>query len=78
MILMQLNFNELEYLIGSPEIVENMKYAKALSPFSETVVEFLNALSERLRNVREYSDVATFGFWCRRANLLKVHLPMCR
>lgn len=43
---MQLNFNELEYLIGSPEIVENMKYAKALSPFSETVVEFLNALSE--------------------------------
>ena len=71
MILMQLNFNELEYLIGSPEIVENMKYAKALSPFSEPVVEFLNALSEKLRNVREYSDVATFGFWCRRANLLK-------
>ena len=71
MILMQLNFNELEYLIGNPKIVENMKYVKALSPFSDTVIEFLNALSEKLRNVREYSDVATFGFWCRRANLLK-------
>ena len=68
---MQLNFNELEYLIGNPKIVENMKYVKALSPFSDTVIEFLNALSEKLRNVREYSDVATFGFWCRRANLLK-------
>ena len=71
MILMQLNSNKLEYLIGSPKIVENMKYVKALSPFSDTVLEFLNALSEKLRNVREYSDVATFGFWCRRANLLK-------
>ena len=71
MILMQLNSNKLEYLIGSPKIVENMKYVKALSPFSDTVLEFLNTLSEKLRNVREYSDVATFGFWCRRANLLK-------
>lgn len=71
MILMQLNFNELQYIIGSPEVVESMKDIKVLRPFDDEVIDFLNNLSGILRRNREYSDVATFGFWCRKAALLK-------
>jgi len=45
--------------------------AAPLRPFDETVLEFFNDLSKILVKVREYSDVATFGFWCRKAALLK-------
>lgn len=66
---MQLNFNELEYVIGSPEIVEKMQHIKVFQPFDDRILEFFNALSSKLRVNREYSDVATFGFWCRKAAL---------
>ena len=68
---MQLSFNDLQYVVGSPEVVEKMKAAKVLRPFDENVISFLNDLSGLLRKNREYSDVATFGFWCRKAALLK-------
>jgi len=55
-------------LIGSWEDAVN---ASPLSPFSDIVLDFLNDLSKRLTGVREYSDVATFGFWCRKAALHK-------
>lgn len=41
-----------------------------LVPFDDNVIEFFNDLSKKLTKVREYSDVATFGFWCRMASLL--------
>lgn len=66
---MQLNFNELEYVIGTPEIAENMTKVKVFQPFDDRIIEFFNALSAKLRVNREYSDVATFGFWCRKAAL---------
>ena len=68
---MQLSFNELQYIVGSPEVVEKMVEAKALRPFDDEVIAFLNDLSGILRKNREYSDVATFGFWCRKAALLQ-------
>ena len=68
---MQLSFNELQYVVGSPEIVEQMQNVRPLRPFDDEVIAFLNDLSAVLRKNREYSDVATFGFWCRRAALLK-------
>jgi hypothetical protein len=34
------------------------------------VLEFLNDLSKPLTRVRDYSEVATFGFWCRKSALL--------
>ena len=68
---MQLSFNELQYVVGSPEVVESMKDARVLRPFDEEVISFLNDLSAILRKNRDYSDVATFGFWCRKAALLK-------
>ena len=68
---MQLSFNELQYVVGSPSVVENMQNVKVLRPFDDEVIAFLNDLSGILRKDREYSDVATFGFWCRKAALLK-------
>lgn len=68
---MQLNFKELEYVVGTPEIVENMESVRRLRPFDNDVISFLNDLSAELRKNREYSDVATLGFWCRKAALLQ-------
>ena len=45
--------------------------AAPLPPFCDDILNFLNGLSKKLTKVREYSDVATFGFWCRKAALLK-------
>lgn len=68
---MQLSFNELQYVIGTPETVEQMQNIRPLRPFDDDVIAFLNDLSAALRTNRAYSDVATFGFWCRKAALLK-------
>lgn len=68
---MQLSFNELQYVIGNPETVEQMQNVRPLRPFDDDVIAFFYDLSAVLRTNREYSDVATFGFWCRKAALLK-------
>ena len=68
---MQQNFNELQYVVGTPEIIEGMRGVKPLRPFDDAVIAFLNDLSAELRKVRDYPDVATFGFWCRRAALMQ-------
>ena len=68
---MQLSFNELQYVVGSPEVVEHMKELRFLRPFDDRVIDFFNDLSSLLRTNRQYPDVATFGFWCRKAALIK-------
>ena len=68
---MQLSFKDLQYTVGTPETVEQMKKAKPLRPFDDRVIAFLNDLSSALRKNREYPDVATFGFWCRKGALLQ-------
>ena len=50
---------------------EDTVRAVPLAPFDDKVLDFFNDLSKRLIKVHEYSDVATFGFWCRKAALLK-------
>lgn len=66
---MQQSFDKLTYLVGSPEVVASMPQLPALPPFDERVMTFLQALSEKLRRERAYSDVVTFAFWCRKAAL---------
>lgn len=68
---MQLSFNELQYVVGTPEIVEKMSEVRVLRPFDDDVIAFLNDLSGSLRTCRTFPDVATFGFWCRKAALLQ-------
>lgn len=68
---MQLSFNELQYVVGTPDTVEKMPEARVLRPFDDDVIAFLNDLSGILRTCRTFPDVATFGFWCRKAALLQ-------
>ncbi len=65
------SFNELTYVVGTPETVERMRSVPAMVPFSEKAVTFLNAVSAKLlKTGKAYSDVITFAFWCRKTALL--------
>ena len=49
-------------------------------PFSDEIIEYLNALSSSLMKDKEsrlYPDVVTFGFFCRKGNLLKLKEEYC-
>lgn len=68
---MQLNLNNIELLVGSEETL----IEKPVIPFDEHVIEELDALSKALMKdpaSRQYPDVVTFAFFCRRSNLLKL------
>lgn len=61
---------DLVYLAGE-EITE----IKPLQPYSETVVEFLNELSDALFRdtaCKEYPDIAAVAFWARKGNVLRL------
>ena len=62
----------IDFLVGN---YEDVVAAKPLPPFAEKVVEELNELSGRLLHdpaSRQYPDVVTFAFFCRRGNLVKL------
>ena len=43
--------------------------------FDETVIEFLNQISKEIlknRKFKKYTDVVSFGFWCRLSNIKKI------
>lgn len=62
----------LEFVIGDDKTIEQMPSVSALPPFAEPVVSFFNDLSKLVMTQgRAYSDVMTFGFWCRKAALMK-------
>lgn len=65
------NLAGLEYVIGDDMVINQMTKLPALPPFSEPVISFLNDLSKIImKNGRGFSDVMTFGFWCRKSALL--------
>lgn len=73
---MQPNFSILskaEYVVGNPQtVVEMVNNTMPMRPFSELTADFLNALSRKLMTGNGgFSDVSTFGFWCRKAHILK-------
>lgn len=66
-----IEINNIEWLVGSIETLSE----KLVVPFDETVIEELDALSKALMKdpaSRQYPDVVTFAFFCRRGNLLKL------
>jgi hypothetical protein len=69
---MRQNFKDLTYIVGTEEIVKQMTTVPVLTPFSEQVISFLSALSnELLKSGKDFSDVMTFAFWCRKAAVLQ-------
>ena len=72
---MHKNFNELEFIFPKKIDVEAFAEKSSFEPFSVEAVNYLDALSKELNkdpNIRVYPDVATFGFFCRRANILSL------
>ena len=68
---MQLNSSEVQTLCGGCAF-EDMPGLKKLRPFDDTVCDFLADLSAQIMKcpeARQYPDVVTFGFFCRRGNI---------
>ncbi len=61
-----------EYLVGHPSYTNQISI---INPFNDIVIEFLAELSHSILTnslAKKYSDVITFGYWCRSANLKKM------
>ena len=74
-ILMKKNKNNIEYLLN--ERFDENKFNKipSLEPFSEDTINFLDTLSKKLLKnfkTKAYPDVATFAFFCRKGNIVKL------
>jgi len=72
-ILMQLNLNNITFLFPQNAKLDNVRNQKPDHTFSDLSVSFLNSLSSVLlknQQTRTYPDVATFAFFCRKANIL--------
>lgn len=67
------SFDDVEFLVDFPNQSYDTFLAQPPLPvFDERVIEFLDALSKQLmgdNRTKQLSDVATFAFFCRRANI---------
>lgn len=75
---MQQNSN---YILLYPSQINWEEFAqqKVDEPFSDSVIEYLNALSSSLLkdcDSRLYPDVVTFAFFCRKANLQRLKMQL--
>lgn len=62
----------ISYEMGSPEILTRMQENAGVEPFSEKLIEFLNAVSKTLladKEAKAYPDVITLAFWIRRSSM---------
>lgn len=78
MTLMRLNSDKLTFLVGSAEILEKIDTLPAFRIFDDTVIAFLSDLSKTLSadpRTKQYPDVATFAFWCRKASVESLRKP---
>jgi hypothetical protein len=74
-ILMQVDFNDITTLFPSELSLSVVKQLSAMEPFTEEAIGFFDQLSKILNKnprTRAYTDVATFAFFCRKSNLLKI------
>ncbi len=73
-ILMQLNI-DLNFEVGEVEDFEQIENCKPQKIFSTQVCDFFNALSKKILaapEAKNFSDVVTFAFWCRKASITKM------
>lgn len=69
---MLLTNDKIKYLIGTSNMFFNHR---PLIPYNELVCDFLNSLSIILLSdvqAKQYPDVVSFAFWCRKANINKL------
>lgn len=68
-------FKQIQYLFPNQLDYEQWRTQRPDTPFSEDVLAYINALSASLLRdpqSRQYPDVITFAFFCRKANLLRM------
>ena len=61
------NLNAIEYLVGSKNISK-----RSVLPYDNNICNFLGDLSDELnlnRESKNYPDIRTLAFWCRRQNI---------
>ena len=71
-ILMQKNIKDIETLYPIDVPWDEVLKSKPIEPFSTETIDFLNDVSKKLtkhKETREYPDVTTFAFYCRRGNI---------
>ena len=59
--------SDIEYLLGSKQ-----PSTLPTKPFDSLVCEFLEIFSKKLnliKNIKNYSDLKTLSFWCRKGNI---------
>lgn len=75
MTLMPHNFDCISFLVGNKSLMQGIVNQRALKPFDESVVAFLDHFSKRLfRNplAKAWPDVISLAFWCRRSSILQM------
>ncbi len=64
--------SEFEYIVGDAMVESSIENVAVLPIFSEEAISFLGCISKNIfacKGAQKYSDVVTFGFWCRKASL---------
>ncbi|CAM7178387.1 long-chain-fatty-acyl-CoA reductase [Enterobacter rongchengensis] len=72
MIPMPQNFDALSYRVGNAQVLAQMAHIKPRVPFDDEILEFLQTFSRTLLALaqsREFSDVVSLAFWCRKSAL---------
>lgn len=72
---MQKNFKEVNFIFPTELDLDLLLNSTPYESFSEKSIDFLNELSLILNknaNIRNYPDVATFAFFCRKANIINL------
>lgn len=78
---MQQNFDNIDFLFSDKKRLENIKNISSDEIFSEYSISLLSSLSVELyksHKIRSFPDVATFAFFCRKANLLNLKKRYCQ
>ncbi len=66
------DFSDVRFIFPGTDNIGNLVSHKSFPPFNDTVCSFLNEVSQRImkdNETRQYPDVITFGFFCRKANI---------
>ena len=72
---MQKNLKDIEFLHPREFDLDHFVQRPPMVPFSKESIEYLEALNKTLNKdhrIKNYPDVATFAFFCRKANLLNL------
>ena len=65
--------SEVQFLVGSADLISLMQNTLPRRPFDETIIEFSSCVSGLLMNSKEakaYPDIVTLGFWLRKSSVI--------